>query len=214
MTNHPPSITSPRHLLLHLAAILVVLPSSSWVVYGYYVGEPVDTVLFYGTTTGIKKPALIAQRPLFGIDSTVTVPRDLDRFSLAFEDGYHQLSWLDVQNLGKLRVTFVHSKSGDGAIHAVFSQPIMKTLHEEYSRHHMEVEYLWIEEQPVDVLAGSLVMFLATLVLTLFLIFHTCCGDSLSSLSSRNGYLSEQDEDENPSILGFQERSSLALHAE
>jgi hypothetical protein len=189
-----------RYLLLSLALLKGFVSS-------YYVGEHVDTTIF--SMIG-KTEALKAQRPLFGIDSSITFPRSNDRFSLGFEEGFHQLSWFDPTNLGKLRVTFVHSKSGDGAIHSVSSEPIMKNVHDEYSSHHIEIEYMWTEEAPVDLQTGSIVMFLATLVLSLGLILQTC-----GLTEDSGGDDDDFDENESSHHRDFMdERNSLALHAE
>lgn len=147
--------------------IVILIPF----VQAYYVGESIFTTLIERTG---KSEASKAQSPKFAEDSSAFVPRTKDRFSLAFEEGYHQLPWFDTLNLGKVRVTFVYSKSGDGVIHSVSSEPVMKNLHDEYSRQQLEVEYVWVEEHPVDPQAGSIVMFLATLVLSVLLVLKSC----------------------------------------
>lgn len=208
MTHHRPRPVKVAALHPFFLVSLALLKNG--LVSSYYVGEHVDTTVF---SAAGKTEALKAQRPLFGVDSSVTFPRSNDQFSLGFEEGFHQLSWFDPTNLGKLRVTFIHSKSGDGAIHSVSSEPIMKNVHDEYSRHHIEIEYQWIEEQPVDLRAGCIVMFLVTLVLSVVLILQTCG-------LAEDDYSPEYDDDENHSTrrgagLEFMdERNSLALHAE
>lgn len=137
----------------------------------YFTGEHVDTMLH--STTG-RSAALKAERPLFGLDSSVRIPRNNSRFSLSFEEGFHQLSWFDSTNLGKLRVSFIYSKSGEGAIHSVSSEPIMKSIHEQYSGRVLEIEYIWIEEAPIDLQSGAIVMLLGTLVLSLIFLFQAC----------------------------------------
>jgi hypothetical protein len=137
-------------------------------VFSYSIGEHIETSVF--TITGGSE-ALSKQRPLFGVNSLVTFPRSRsnDRFSLSFAEGYHQLPWFDTSSLGKLRVSFVFSKSGDGVIHSVSSEPVMRVMHDDHSRHNIQIEYVWIEEQPVDFQSGLAVMFLATFLVALVL---------------------------------------------
>lgn len=132
----------------------------------YSIGEHIETSVF--TITGGSE-VLSKQRPLFGINSIVTFPRSRsnDSFSLSFAEGYHQLPWFDTSSLGKLRVTFVFSKSGDGVIHSVSSEPVMRVMHDDHSRHNIQIEYVWIEEQPIDFQSGLAVMFLATFFVVL-----------------------------------------------
>lgn len=132
----------------------------------YSIGEHIETSVF--TITGGSE-ALGKQRPLFGINSVVTFPRSRsnDRFSLSFAEGFHHLPWFDTSSLGRLRVTFVFSKSGDGVIHSVSSEPIMRVMHDDHSRHNIQIEYVWIEEQPVDFQSGLAVMFMATFLVVL-----------------------------------------------
>ncbi len=159
----------------------------------FYLGERVDTsvVSISGGSEVLNK-----QRPLFGIDSIVAFPRSHsnDRFSLNFAEGYHQLSWFDTSSLGKLRVTFVYSKSGDGVIHSVSCEPVMRVMHDDFSRHSIHIEYVWIEEQPVDYQAGSVFMLLTTLCVLL------TCG--LTNHSVKN--------DESPRRI----KSSVIVHDE
>jgi len=145
------------------------------IVFGHYVGEPLKTTIL--SSRG-KFEATKAQWPLFGVDSSVKLPRSNERFSLGFEESYHQLSWIDTNNLGKLKITFFFSRSSDGIITSVFSHPVMKTIDEEYSTHHFDVEYRWEEEQPVFISSGCALMFLSTLVVSLYMAFAICaCSD-------------------------------------
>lgn len=139
----------------------------------YYLGEHVDVTL---VSINGGNEVLDKQKPLFGIDSTATFPRSRsnDRFSLSFAGGYHQLSWFDTSSLGKIRVTFVYSRSGDGTINSVSSEPVMRVMHDEYSTHNFEIEYAWIEEQPVDFDGGLFVMFLAIFLFLFGLAVQDC----------------------------------------
>jgi len=160
--------------LLLLLLVTACRLDRSW---GYYVGESVDTTIYVSSGDHRKIEANKAQNPKFGMDTSVYLPRTVhsnERFSLGFEEGYHQLSWVDPVNLGKLRVIFMYTKSGDGVIHSVSSEPMMKYLHEDYHRNQLEIEYVWVEEHPVDPQAGSIVMFLGTLILSIALALQTC----------------------------------------
>jgi hypothetical protein len=148
-----------------------ILASTLSAVIGHYIGESLQTTVL---SAHGKVEATKAQWPLFGVDSTVKIPRSQEKFSLGFEENYHQLSWFDTNNLGKLRVTFLYSRSGDGMIASVTSQPVMKTINEEYSTHHFDVEYRWVEEQPIGIASACIIMFLATLMVSLLLVFSLC----------------------------------------
>lgn len=137
----------------------------------YHIGEPVHTTILSADANG---EAVKSQRPLFGIDSAVTIPRSNEKISLGFEENYHQLSWVDTTNLSTLKVVFVYSRSGDGVISSVSAEPIMKEAHGEHSTHHMDVVYMWVEERPVGFHSGCTVMFLVTLVISLFLVLSLC----------------------------------------
>lgn len=164
----------------------------------YSIGEHIETSVF--TITGGSE-ALSKQRPLFGINSIVTFPRSRsnDRFSLSFAEGYHHLPWFDTSSLGKLRVIFLFSRSGDGVIHSVSSEPVMRVMHDDHSRHNIQIEYVWIQEQPVDFQSGLAVMFLATF---LFALAIQIC---------RLGFHSEKGEQ---SCDQMRQTSSLTMHDE
>ena len=98
MTHHRPRPVKVAALDPFFLVSLALLKNG--LVSSYYVGEHVDTTVF---SAAGKTEALKAQRPLFGVDSSVTFPRSNDQFSLGFEEGFHQLSWFDPTNLGKLR---------------------------------------------------------------------------------------------------------------
>jgi hypothetical protein len=138
----------------------------------YRIGDAVDMTI--QSVTSDRNDATRAQMPLFGLSNTVIFPRFIDRFSLGFEEGFHALPWIDGKNLGKLRVTFIYSKSGDGAIHSVSSEPIVQSKDEESPSGQIEVEYKWKEEEPVDIQSGASAMFLATLVVSVIFLLQAC----------------------------------------
>jgi hypothetical protein len=128
--------------------------------------------------------------PRFGVQSLATFHEyPASRFALAFEEGYRQLPWVESVNgrgesLSKLIVTFVYSKSGGGAIHSVSSQSKYFTIDEKTNSGNLfQAEYIWIEEEAVDIHAGASIMFLATLVASIVLLFNSC-GDTNGNLSS------------------------------
>jgi hypothetical protein len=169
----------------------------------HYIGEPLQTTVL---SARHKVEALKALWPLFGVDSTVKIPRSKEHFSLGFEENYHQLSWIDTNNLGKLRVTFLYSRSGDGVIASISSQPQMKTINEEYSTHLVDVEYWWLEDQPVSLSSGSIVMFLSTLVVSIWLALSLC------GFAHEDNNPEPLEGNESPNML--RERGHMILHYE
>jgi hypothetical protein len=186
---HPRMRSEPTYLCALIAQILL-RP-----VIGHYIGEPLQTTVL--SSEG-KLEAMKAQRPLFGVDSNVKITRSKGKFSLGFEENHHQLPWLETMHLRKLRVTFVYSRSGDGLVASVSSQPMMKTTDEEHSPHQLDVEYRWVEELPVSISSGCIVMFLATFLVSLLLVLSLCAytddGDTYVGLeeNDRQGILLEK----------------------
>ena len=143
----------------------------------YRVGDAVDTDL---VVDGVPSDALRSQMPLFGVDSKteIAVPIDDDRrrrhFSLQFEDGLWTLPAAALQRKGEwlesVRVQFVYSKSGVGAIHAVRSTATTYGGDPEK----FAVEYEWIPEEAVHLTAGYAAMFFAVLVSSLYFILASC----------------------------------------
>ena len=155
-----------------LAQILVCFTFLIPGVRSYYSGESVDTIVY---TQNGRLDSLKAQRPLFGLDSSSRFDRKkITRLSLGFEEGFHQISYVDTTNLGKIRVRFVYSRSGAGAIHSVSSEPIAKSSNEQYSEENIEVEYIWVEEEPIDIQSGAIVMFAATLCVSILFLLQAC----------------------------------------
>ncbi len=195
--------------MLHLTTILLL----SWLhlSHAYRVGDAIDTIV--QTPSGISD-ALRQQMPRFGV-STQAIFHELplSHFSLAFEEGFRQLPWVDIVNgngkaLDKIIVTFVYSKSGGGAIHSVSSQAKYLSTNEP-SNGSFRADYIWIEEEAVDLNAGASVMFLATLVTTVLVLLHTCgiTGDASSDedLAARDGGSSVDD----GSYAGYADHSSV-----
>lgn len=155
-----------------LTYILVWISLLIPLVNGYYNGESVDTIVY--SQTG-RSDSLKAQRPQFGRDSSARFDRrKIQKLSLGFEEGFHQISYIDTTNLGRIRVSFVYSKSGAGAIHSVSAEPVMKNTHEQYSSTEIEVDYIWVEEEPVDIQSGSVIMFAATLFVSIMFLLQAC----------------------------------------
>jgi len=101
------------------------------------------------------------------------------RLSIAFDEGFHNIPWLDVYNpkqynekmLQSLIITIVYSGS-DGNIHAVhretkYQSPIT-------NKKSFTVEYIWIEEADVDVQLGLLVMFGIVFIVSIMIIVSSC----------------------------------------
>lgn len=109
--------------------------------------------------------------PLFGISRTVKSEGISGRFSLAFDEGLHALPQVEGKNLETLVVTFLYSKSGNGVIHSVSAQTIYKSSAPPAE---IQIEYKWVEEEPVDIQSGATVMFLATLVVSVVFLFQAC----------------------------------------
>lgn len=117
------------------------------------------------------------------------------RLSLAFDEGFHHIPWLDVYNpsrhnervLQKLVITIVYSGS-DGSIHAVHREtkyqdsPISKGDGRRISSSSMPksftVEYIWVNEVDVDVQGGLLALFVAVLIASLCGMIGACTSSA------------------------------------
>jgi hypothetical protein len=156
----------------------------------YRVGDAVDTLVWMKAGTA---DAMRAQMPQFGMTSTVTFPQLNDRFSLGFEEGLWTLPWTETKTtrgeiLDKLLVKFVYS---GGVIHSVSSEGeyIRKakgdTAKGKGGGGPLQVQYLWLEEEPVDIITGASVMFLAALV-TSFIFLLQGCGIADPTIGKEN----------------------------
>ena len=150
----------------------------------YRMGEAVDTIIWtsFGSDTAAR-----TQQPLFGISKSTTIPRPRTKFSMGFEDGLHALRWTGGKELETLEVTFVYSKSS-GLIHSVssnsiYSKPITVTGGTKFNPN-INIQYIWIEEEPIDMYAGGSVMFLATLIASIVFLVRACMENDGSSSSS------------------------------
>ena len=111
------------------------------------------------------------------------------RLSVAFDEAYHHIAWLDVYNPSKnnnnekmlqnLIITIVYSSS-DGSIHAIHRE----TKYQDNSRggvlnkKSFTVEYIWINEADVDLQGGLLTMFLAVLFVSLAGMVGACTSST------------------------------------
>jgi hypothetical protein len=160
--------------VLYRALVSLALFSTS-PLNAYRVGDAVDTIVW---TKAGAKDAMRSQMPLFGISNKINVPRFDGPFSFGFEEGLHSLPWMEAYEaryVEKMVVTFIFSTSGVGAIHSVSSEPVMRSRVDK-SDHPKEfqIEYKWVEEEPVDIQAGVGAMFLATLVLSIIFLLQAC----------------------------------------
>eukprot|EP00980_Cylindrotheca_fusiformis_P007768 scaffold1650_cov135-Cylindrotheca_fusiformis.AAC.3 len=135
---------------------------------GYRIGDSVETMLWTNTgATALK----LTEMPMFGEFSRARIEMNQGSFSFGFEDGLYVLPWIEAKNLKKITVVFVFSRSGHGAIHSVSTSSERGISSEESS---FEVEYIWVEEAPVQLQAGIAAMFLGTLVASLLFMLQAC----------------------------------------
>jgi hypothetical protein len=153
-----PRFTRPWKLLL----LLLVVHTDA-----YRLGDAVDTIMWTKNESNTMKRA---EMPMFGEFSRATIDIKEGLFSFGFEDGLHMLPWIEAKDLKKIVVTFVFSKSGDGAIHSV-STSMERGTSEENS---FAIEYRWVEEAPVELQAGVCVMLLASLVASVVFLLQAC----------------------------------------
>ena len=79
--------------------------------------------------------------------------------------------------LDKLLVNFVFSR---GVIHSVSSEPVYIRKNKLDSAKSakgvgvLEIDYIWLEEEPVDIIMGASVMFLAALVTSIIFLVQGC----------------------------------------
>jgi hypothetical protein len=146
----------------------------------YRVGEVVDTDMMVNS---VATDSLRSQMPLFGVPSKTNFQLDDDArsFSLQFEDGIFSLPTIPLQQKGgaleKVEVSFVYSKSGGGAIHAVTCRPSYsndRRRSTEQQRSFFRVEYQWIEEEAVYLSAGQATMFISVFVASIVFLLLSC----------------------------------------
>lgn len=140
----------------------------------YRVGDVVDT--FIKTEGGGGEDLMRHQMPVFGATTKSRFAERPLRFSLSFEEGLRPLPWVDTQNsmgqtLSNLEITFVYSKSGDGVIHSISSQPHYWNNPKIQG---FTVKYNWVEEEEVDPQSAMALMFMATFIATVVLLVNAC----------------------------------------
>ena len=145
----------------------------------YRVGEPVDTHIFVKGKD--EEEALRAQMPKFGISNRVEFPQlaSVDAFTLGFEEGLWNLPWYYLpdgskrsgQPLETLVVQFVYA---GGMIHSVSAQPKYSKSESKGYQGPISVEYEWVAQESVQILAGASVMFLATIIVSVVFLFQAC----------------------------------------
>ena len=178
----PFKMTSPRtssssSVLRRSLVIVLLLLAFLTKGNAYRVGDAVDTLVWTKADTA---DAMRAQMPQFGMTSSVSFHLN-DRFSLGFEEGLWALPWTETKTmrgevLDKLLVKFVFS---GGVIHSVSSEPvyIRKSKMDSSNsakRGGLQIDYIWLEEEPVDIIAGASVMFLAALVTSIIFLVQGC----------------------------------------
>lgn len=120
------------------------------------------------------------------------------RLSVAFDEAYHHIPWLDVYNpstkhnkekmLQNLIITIVYSSS-DGSIHAIHRE----TKYQDNSgggvlnKKSFTVEYIWINEADVDLQGGLLAMFFVVLLVSLAGMVGSCTSSTYYDGSNARG---------------------------
>jgi hypothetical protein len=148
----------------------------------YRIGDAVDTdVVLSSTHTA---DALRSQMPKFGLRTRVEFAMEppsrvqaTSSWSLLFEDGLRRIqSWpyknAKGETLDQVVVTFIYSRSGAGMIHSVQSQAFYQR--KDVAAENFRVVYEWMEEEPVRLLNGYIVMFSAVFISTIFILLQTC----------------------------------------
>jgi hypothetical protein len=180
-----------------ITTILVLLAVS---LDAYRVGDAVDTIV---RTDASAEDALRSQMPLFGKTSSAlfsgATPK---RFSLSFEEGLRPIPWVETadskgQTLERLDVTFVYSRSGEGAIYGISSEPKYGSSADTFL-----VQYNWVEEEEVNPRAASAVMF-AVVFLASVVMLISSCGVSLDEDATKR-----EDQTGNPVSYGGYDQPS------
>ena len=169
-----PSSVLRRSLVIVLLLLAFLTKGNN----AYRVGDAVDTLVWTKADTA---DAMRSQMPQFGMTSSVSFHLK-DRFSLGFEEGLWALPWTETKTmrgevLDKLLVKFVFS---GGVIHSVSSEPVYIRKNKLDSAKSakgvgvLEIDYIWLEEEPVDIIMGASVMFLAALVTSIIFLVQGC----------------------------------------
>lgn len=136
-------------------------------VQAYKIGDTVDGILWNGEDFNSMKRA---QMPLFGQSSVATFERRKGSLSFGFEDGMHMVPWIETEDLERLVVTFVFSKSGQGAIESMSTS----ATRGQSSSDDIVVEYQWVEEIPASPQEGACAMLLGSLIACVVAVFQVC----------------------------------------
>lgn len=172
-------------LLASWLLLLLQFVSFPWQCSSYRVGDVIDTII---RTPEETTDALSNQMPLFGVSSDAVFFESPPRFSLAFQDGMVPLPWVEMssrkRHLDELVVTFIYSRSGDGAIHAISSEA--KYEDAKPGSEGLRVRYEWIEEEKVDLRSGSTVMFLAVSIASIVILLQICSGKGTDPSQGEN----------------------------
>jgi hypothetical protein len=150
----------------------------------YRIGDAVDTDVVLSSTH--TTDALRSQMPKFGLRTRVQFAmetptgaknRAQQSWSLLFEDGLRRIPSSSYRNakgevLDQVVVTFVYSRSGFGMIHSVQSQAFYQR--KDAVTENFQVVYEWIEEEPVRLMNGHLVMFFVVFVSSIIILLQTC----------------------------------------
>jgi hypothetical protein len=182
-----------RQLNVLLTTIVLLCLSERHACRAYHAGDVVDTDLWLDSA---RSDVLRSQMPMFALRYVAQVsfdtPPTAKTFSLQFEDGLwalpvtvltkpggRNMPW---QFLERIRVQFIYSKSGTGAIHAVV---VKDTIYSPEHRTSFIVEYQWVEQEKVYLSAGQAVMSLAVFVACIYFLLISCAiiGDDDTATS-------------------------------
>ena len=195
-------------VLGYYLAPFLLLPSCQ----AYRVGDAVDTFIHRLDAHSTTSEALRAQMPTFGRDTSVRFSYRTDpqadaetplskSFALEFEDGLWLLPAVPLRQRGtnapisSWPVTFVYSRSGitDGYIHTVRAgepeyDPVAAV---DEASATFRVEYKWLQEEPVQWVAGQAVMYCLVFLTSLVILLSVCSMSSTleegQQLSATNG---------------------------
>lgn len=160
-----------------LAIFLLLLATSS--INAYRIGDAIDTIAMSDSSAA--QDVLRSQMPLFGRSSTAHFSHRQEsssRFSLSFEEGLRPIPWVNIENskglrLERVEVTFVYSRSGDGAIYGISSEPTYSNI----GGDSFLVQYKWVEEEEVNLKAGGAVLLIVVLVACVAILISSCSRD-------------------------------------
>jgi hypothetical protein len=153
----------------------------------YKLGDAVDTIVL---TDSNAEDALRSQMPLFGQPSTAMFQATkLTRFSLSFEEGVRPIPWVETvdakgQTLEQLEVTFLFSRSGEGAIYGISSKPTYGAHSDKFL-----VQYNWVEQEVVDPMAAIAIMFVMVVLVSVVMMISACGISIDGDVSGRESHI-------------------------